>query len=169
MAHVGIYSPVYQLGLYSFLKLAFLHCLHRECSEAGIALLGGQYAQQDHLEMSLKKAYAFLPFLRQGGQARWGNVLPISSSLLQPLYQELQGRASRVGVHFKDYSKKWKKKKTLPLEQRGEWWTVDLSSEAPNQFIAEAVKLLSQFRVQLTIGPWFERRLFPVFLWFILI
>ena len=29
----------------------------------------------------------------------------------------------------------------------------NLSSEALNQFIAEAVKLLSQFRVQLTTGP----------------
>lgn len=168
VAHVGIYSPAYQLGLYSSLKLAFLHCLHRECCEAGTCVTWWAVCPTGPFRNVFKEGTRFSALLRQSGQACWENVLPTSSSLIWPLYQELQGRASWVGVHFKDYPKKWKNK-TLPLEQRGEWWTVDLSSEAPDQFITEAVQLLSQFRVQLTTGPWFERRLLPVFLRFILI
>lgn len=70
---------------------------------------------------------------------------------------------------FQGLSQEVKKKKNPPSWTNR--WVMDnnLSSEALNQFIAEAIKLLSQFRVQLTTGPWFERRLFPVFLWFILI
>lgn len=117
-------------------------------------------SQTGPLREVFKDGTCFSTLLSQDGQEYWASV----PARLQSFAPVSLLRASGSGT-FQDL-----KRENLPS------WTkklviVYLSGEALDPFIKEAVnrvELPTQFSVQRTTWPWFDR-LFPVFLWCILI